>query len=109
VTAAAAARAAVDVQRAFGHGPGRRLRRTSIRVRIGMHVGAAVARDGDYFGRNVAMAARIAAQAHGGPTLVSDELREALAEVDGFVLAVRGDFELKGLSDRHTLWELRGV
>ncbi|HEY9562448.1 MAG TPA: adenylate/guanylate cyclase domain-containing protein, partial [Nocardioides sp.] len=32
-----------------------------VSVRMGMHVGTAIERDGDWFGRNVAMAARVAA------------------------------------------------
>lgn len=102
-----AACAAIDIQQALARPPGRRLRRTPIKVRIGMHVGEAVAREGDYFGRNVAMAARIAAEAHGGEILVSDELRAALGEQDGLALVPRGDVALKGLADRQTLWELR--
>jgi adenylate cyclase len=102
-----AAHAAIAIQRSLEQRPGRRLRRTPIKVRIGMHVGEAVAREGDYFGRNVALAARIAAQAHGGEILVSDELRAALGEQDGLALVPRGDVALKGVADRQTLWELR--
>ena len=51
-----------------------------IRVRIGIHIGPSVRRGDDLFGRNVAMAARIAGQAGGGEVLVSDAVRDA---VDG--------------------------
>jgi class 3 adenylate cyclase len=104
---AAAARAALEVQHAVARGNGRALlRRTPIRVRIGLHVGTAVARDGDYFGRNVAFAARVAAEAGGGQTLVSDDFRSALDEDGQFVLEPCGEVQLKGLADRHALWEL---
>src|ERR1700730_13190303 len=43
-----------------------------IRVRIGIHIGPSVRRGDDLFGRNVAMAARIAGQASGGEILVSE-------------------------------------
>ena len=102
----AAARAALEVQQAVERGSGRALRRTPIRVRIGMHVGTAVARDGDYFGRNVAFAARVAAEAAGGQILVSDDFRAALGDEDAFTLTPCGEVELKGLADRHALWEL---
>jgi class 3 adenylate cyclase len=102
----AAAKAALEVQEAFVGTLPRTLRRTPIRVRIGMHLGTAVSRDGDYFGRNVAMAARIAAEADGGEVLVSDELRTALAEADRFRFEPRGEVDLKGLADRHVLWQL---
>jgi class 3 adenylate cyclase len=103
-----AAHAALDVQRAFEAPTHRSLRRTQIRIRIGLHVGETVSREGDYFGRNVAMAARIATSADGGEVLVSDELRTAITDVDQFHFEPRGEVQLKGLADRHRLWELRG-
>jgi adenylate cyclase len=93
--------AAQRIQRAVGK-EGRTLRRISVRVRIGIHVGTAVARDGDYFGRNVAKAARVAALAEGGQVLVSDEVRAALS--DEVRLTSAGEHELKGLSGTHALW-----
>jgi class 3 adenylate cyclase len=102
----AAARADVEIQDVFTDRPVRKLRQTPLRLRIGMHIGEVVARDGDYFGRNVAVAARVAAEARGAEILVSDEFRAALSEHDGFTFAPRGEVELKGLADRHTLWEL---
>lgn len=84
----------------------RRLRRTPVRLRIGIHVGTTVARDGDYFGRNVAFAARVADQAHGGQVLVTDDVKDRLG-LDGSRLTRVGEAELKGLTGRHTLWALR--
>lgn len=107
VDAAHAARAAVNVQRAFASRLPRNLRLARIRIRIGLHVGETVAREGDYFGRNVAIAARVAATAAGGEILVTDELRAALRGDDDFRFEPCGDVELKGLAGRHTLWMLR--
>lgn len=101
---AAGVRAAVEIQREMQRTAPRRLRRAGLRVRIGLHFGPVVSRDGDYFGRNVAMAARVAAAAQGGEILVSDALRAAL---DGeFELTQREEAELKGLAGVHTLWEV---
>lgn len=97
----AAVQAAVRIQR--GVVPGRWLRRTAVRVRIGIHAGTAVARDGDYFGRNVAVAARVAAAADGGEILVTDVVCDAL-EGSGIELTEHGAVELKGLSGTHSLW-----
>ena len=74
--------ASLDIQRALSakRQRSRQLRRTPIRVRIGLHTGTAIEREGDYFGSNVAMAARVAALADGGEILVTDEIAEALAE-----------------------------
>jgi class 3 adenylate cyclase len=103
---AAAAHAAIALQSVLQRARHRPVRRTPFHVRIGMHVGTAVARDGDYFGRNVALAARVAAEAHGGQILVSDEFRAALDGWQGFEFVPYGEVELKGLADRHALWEL---
>ena len=71
-----------------------------IRVRIGAHRGSSVHRDNDLFGRNVAMAARIAAQADGAEVLVSDAVLERL---DGDVVEVAETrtVSLKGIPGEH--------
>src|ERR1700754_2782556 len=71
-----AVRCSIDVQRAL------RKRPNEIRVRIGIHTGKSVRRGDDLFGRNVAMAARVAAEADGGETLVSEAVRDAVAGSD---------------------------
>ncbi|OUZ07672.1 hypothetical protein BHE97_16385 [Aeromicrobium sp. PE09-221] len=86
-----------------------RLRSTPIRVRIGVHRGVVVARDGDFFGRNVALAARVATQADGGETLVSDELREALLDSTEFVFSDPREATLKGFAGSQTLWRVEAL
>jgi class 3 adenylate cyclase len=103
---AEAVRAGIDLQDAIGSGSHRKLRRTPIRVRVGIHAGTVVEKDGDYFGTNVAMAARVAAQAEGGEILVSDQVRQALRDVDDVVLVDVRETELKGLPGIHRLWEV---
>ncbi len=103
---AEAVRAAVDIQRGLDEAVHRRLRRTPIRVRIGVHVGTVVSKDGDYFGRNVAMAARVAGTAKGGEIVVSDDVRAALMGNDEFELTPVETTELKGLSGQHQLWDV---
>lgn len=73
-----------------------------MRVRIGLHAGTAVSCDGDYFGRNVAKAARVAALAEGGQILVSDDVRHSLGPGAG--LSPAGSHELRGLTGSHQLW-----
>lgn len=104
-----AVRAAVEIQRLIRSNAHRRLRRTPIRVREGLHVGAVVHKDGDFFGTNVAMAARIAAQAVGGQILVSDEVRDRLTDnPDAADLELVEAFatELRGLEGTHQLWQV---
>lgn len=93
-----AVRAAKAIQRELH--TKRRLK--DIRVRIGLHTGQVLSRDGDYFGRNVALAARVAGHASGGQTLVSAEVRDALHEE--VLFEPIGEYELKGLTGVHELW-----
>jgi adenylate cyclase len=46
-------------------------------VRIGLHTGSAVSRDGDWYGNAVNVAARLCSAAGGGEVLVSDAARDA--------------------------------
>jgi class 3 adenylate cyclase len=65
-----------------------------------------ISEEGDYFGKNVILAARIAAQARGGEILVSEELREAAASGngDGLRFDEGRELELKGLAGRHRVY-----
>ncbi len=103
---AEAVRAGIQIQDALSASRDRRLRRTPIRVRVGIHCGTAIERDGDLFGNNVAKAARVAALAEGGQILVSDEVRTALRDVDDIVLVDGRESELKGIPGEHRLWEV---
>ena len=49
-----------------------RLYRERPTPRIGVHVGSVLYRDGDYFGREVNLAARVVARARGGEVIVTD-------------------------------------
>jgi class 3 adenylate cyclase len=96
---------AIDVQRAFAErerdGSGELLR-----VRMGLHTGEVISEEGDYFGKNVILAARIAAQALGGEILVSEELRQAVSSTNGDSLQFDDgrELELKGLAGSHRVY-----
>jgi predicted ATPase/class 3 adenylate cyclase len=68
--AADAVAAATDAQRAFAIG--------AVRVRMGLHTGQPVVRDGGYMGIDVHRGARICAAGHGGQVLLSVQTRRAL-------------------------------
>jgi len=90
----------VAVQRAFAS-QARRMSPNTIRVRIGIHMGKSVRRGDDLFGRNVAMAARVAAQADGGEVLISEPVREAVGDVE---VGPPREVELKGFRGTHRLY-----
>src|SRR6266542_393673 len=69
-----ALRCAVDIQRSFTRFAGRD---DVVRVRIGMHTGPAIAHCGDFYGRHVILAARLAEKACGTQILASSSVREA--------------------------------
>ncbi|MCB1007232.1 MAG: hypothetical protein KDB35_23815, partial [Acidimicrobiales bacterium] len=74
----------------------------ALRVRIGMHEGAVITENEDFYGRTVILAARVGARAAGGTTLVTDHLRSLLDDdVNSFGPPL--DVELKGLSGTHRL------
>jgi adenylate cyclase len=67
--------------------------------RIGVHQGVTLYRDGDYYGRDVNLAARVVARARGGEVLVSDSVTEAIAD-PGFVRFENiGQVKLKGFDE----------
>ena len=65
-----------------------------------------ISEEGDYFGKNVILAARIAAQAVGGEILVSEELRAAASSGNGNGLRFDEgrELELKGLAGSHLVF-----
>jgi adenylate cyclase len=65
--------------------------------RIGVHVGECVYRDGDYYGREVNLAARVAARAAGGEVMVTRPVVEAAG---GYLEFERiGEVRLKGFAE----------
>src|ERR1700756_975861 len=98
-----AVRCGIDIQQALPK-DAKRKRYPDIRVRIGIHMGRSVRRGDDLFGRNVAMAARVAAQAVGGEILVSQPVRDALRDCDDIRFDEGRDVELKGFSGSYRLF-----
>jgi adenylate cyclase len=79
-------------------------RPSGIRVRIGIHMGKSVRRGDDLFGRNVAMAARVAAMADGGEVLVSEPVRNAIADNHDLEWGQPREVELKGFRGTYRVY-----
>ena len=79
-----AVRAATEAQLALGRAawPG-----PTLSVRMGIHVGEAEERSGDYFGTVVNTAARVEAAGHGGQVLITDQVR-TMAGIDALDLGI---------------------
>ncbi len=111
---------AIEVQRAFSARAAGGAE-DAMRIRMGLHSGEVIAEEGDFFGKNVILAARIAAKATGGEILVSEFLKEKASEANEMneVAASRSslevsfsqarELELKGLAGTHLVhkaeWE----
>lgn len=85
---------AVGFQRLFPDRP---------RARIGVHYGPTLYRDGDYFGREVNLTARVVARAQGGEVLVSDSAVEAVGTVAHLAFETIGVVKLKGFDTPRSL------
>jgi adenylate cyclase len=72
-------------------------RTLAVPARIGINAGAVVAQEGDYFGRTVNIAARIADYARPHEVLVSDDAKRG-ASVADIEFELVGDVPLKGVS-----------
>jgi class 3 adenylate cyclase len=98
-SARGAAQCALDIQRAIdaelgGHPDG------PIRVRIGMHTGDVMRDEDDFYGRNVALAARIAKQAQAGEVVASGVVKQ-LADSGGDIsFEDERIVDLKGLGEQ---------
>ena len=78
-----------------------------LHVRIAVHAGAAIVRDGDYFGPAVNRVARLLGAAHGGQILVSGTAAALYGDAarTGIVLRPLGTFRLKDLEAPEQIYQ----
>jgi adenylate cyclase len=69
------------------------------RLRVGMHTGEALYRDGDYYGSTPNMAARVLNRADGGEVLVTSAIREECRGGIGMRFASIGKVRMKGFNE----------
>jgi adenylate cyclase len=68
-------------------------------VRVGMHTGSAVQREGDWYGTTVNVASRLCGAAGGGEVLVSDDTRSAAGPIRKVRLGERRLHWLKNVTE----------
>jgi adenylate cyclase len=66
-------------------------------VRVGLHHGSAIERDGDYFGATVNLAARVSGIATGGEVLVTGQTAALVPELEGVFYESRGRTALRNV------------
>jgi adenylate cyclase len=71
---------------------------------IGVNAGPMIYDEGDYFGRTVNIAARIASQAGAGQVFVGEDFVRSVSQ-KGFQVVEVGEFELKGIARPVKLFE----
>jgi adenylate cyclase len=76
-----------------------RLYRERPTPRIGVHVGVMLYRDGDYFGREVNLAARVVARARGGEVIVTDAVMDQIKTSEWLSFENIGEVKLKGFDE----------
>ncbi len=104
-SARAAVRCAIAIQRAVaGHADGRLPE--PVRVRIGLHTGEAMREEGDFYGRSVTVAARIADRADGGEILASSLVRELATGATEVDFEDTGEVQLRGIRDRQRIYRI---
>ena len=80
-----------------------RLYRERPMPRIGVHVGVVLYRDGDYFGREVNLAARVVARARGGEVIVTDAVMDQIKTSEYLQFENIGEVKLKGFDNPTSL------
>ncbi|MEO7198037.1 MAG: adenylate/guanylate cyclase domain-containing protein [Solirubrobacterales bacterium] len=68
-------------------------------VRVGMHTGSAVERDGDWFGSTVNLAARVSGAAAGGEVLLTEETASMAGSIDGITMQRLGARDFRNIAD----------
>jgi len=67
-------------------------------VRVGMHTGPAIERDGDWFGGTVNLAARVSGAAGGGEVLLTEATHQAAGDPDDVRFVDRGHRRFKNVA-----------
>jgi class 3 adenylate cyclase len=97
---------ALEIQEAIQPYNDSRPKDYKLQVRIGIHVGDIVLRDGDVFGDGVNVASRIQPFANPGGICVSNAVRDAISSHPSYNIKSEGQQELKNIIEKHTLYKV---
>jgi class 3 adenylate cyclase len=96
---------AIDLERAFA-AYNREHADAPLLIRIGLHAGEPVREGGDFFGKSVTLASRIAGQARGGEILASALVRELVDASGDIALGEVRGAQLKGFAEEQRLCDV---
>ncbi|HEX2232604.1 MAG TPA: adenylate/guanylate cyclase domain-containing protein [Thermoleophilaceae bacterium] len=77
-----------------------------IRLRIGLHTGEAIREEADFYGKNIALAARITDKARGGEILASSVVKELTESAGDLRFEGERELELDGLTGTYTVYKV---
>jgi eukaryotic-like serine/threonine-protein kinase len=77
-----------------------------IRLRIGLHTGEAIREEADFYGKNIALAARITDKARGGEILASSVVKELTESAGDLRFEEERELQLDGLSGTYTVYKV---
>jgi class 3 adenylate cyclase len=97
--------AALELQRTFTGADGE-VELQPLALRIGLHSGFVITNSDELLGRNVVIAARIAAHAEAGEILVSSTLKQYTENDPSFRFEPRGEHHFKGLLGEHAVYRV---
>ena len=95
--------AGIELQRTFA---GLGAESEGLAMRLGLHSGFVIANPEQLLGRNVVLAARIAATAKAGEILVSSTLKQYTETDPSFSFEPRGEYHFKGLLGEHEVFSV---
>ena len=98
---------ALEIQEAIQPYNDSRPKDFKLQVRIGIHIGDIVLRDGDVFGDGVNIASRIQPFSNPGGICVSNAVRDALSSHPKYEIQIEGEQELKNIIEKHTLYSIK--
>jgi predicted ATPase/class 3 adenylate cyclase len=103
-----AVKAAVDAQHGFQNPEAMKTYEFSINVRMGLHSGNGQERDGDYFGSDVNLAARIMGLGYGGQILLSEITANLVQNSlpSGCMLVDLDEHRIKGIAATKQIFQL---
>ena len=77
-----------------------------IRLRIGLHTGEAIREEADFYGKNIALAARITDKARGGEIFASFVVKELTESAGDLRFEEERELQLDGLSGTYTVYKV---